>query len=183
MIPRIPKASPAVDWSLVSIVGDTMPPRDPDDEDDEEEDDDIEREDDREPGGYQRARRRRVSAKSGAEAVTVRQSSHSPRHQPLLLPAIGDAVTLNCFFDRGLSIRCINPPNLDRRGAFDTRDRPGVHGVGLLALLGHGVIAPWAGLRADQVAAAKRTREDKALTRQPLHERILTKRPSITSVE
>jgi hypothetical protein len=32
-----------------------------------------------------------------------------PRHQPLLLPAIGDVVLLDCFLDRGLGIRCINP--------------------------------------------------------------------------
>jgi hypothetical protein len=45
---RIPE-TPAVNWSLVAIVGDTMPPRDPDDDDEEEEEDDTEREDDREP--------------------------------------------------------------------------------------------------------------------------------------
>jgi hypothetical protein len=40
-----------VDWSLVTTLGDTIPPRDPndDDDDDEDEDDDDEREDNREP--------------------------------------------------------------------------------------------------------------------------------------
>jgi hypothetical protein len=45
MTSRIPET---VNWHLVTIMGDTMPPRDPED-DDEEEDDDTEREDDREP--------------------------------------------------------------------------------------------------------------------------------------
>jgi hypothetical protein len=50
---RIPETA-AVDWNLVTIMGDTLPPRDPDDDDEDEEDeedeeDDTEREDDREP--------------------------------------------------------------------------------------------------------------------------------------
>jgi hypothetical protein len=49
MTSRIPETA-AVNWNLVTIMGDTMPPRDPDDDDEEEEeDDDTEREDDREP--------------------------------------------------------------------------------------------------------------------------------------
>jgi hypothetical protein len=36
-----------IDWGLATILGGTMPPRDPNDDDDEDEDD--EREDDREP--------------------------------------------------------------------------------------------------------------------------------------
>ena len=53
MIPRIPENLPAclIDCGLVTILGDTMPPRDPndDDDEDEDEDEDDEREDDREP--------------------------------------------------------------------------------------------------------------------------------------
>jgi hypothetical protein len=48
MTPRIPETCPAVDWNLVTITGDTMPPRHPDD-DDEEEDEEDEQEDAREP--------------------------------------------------------------------------------------------------------------------------------------
>jgi hypothetical protein len=51
MTPRTPNFSTwLIDWSLVTTLGDTMPPRDPnDDDDDDEDDDDAEREDDREP--------------------------------------------------------------------------------------------------------------------------------------
>jgi hypothetical protein len=38
-----------IDWGLATILGGTMPPRDPNDDDDEDEDEDDEREDDREP--------------------------------------------------------------------------------------------------------------------------------------
>ena len=42
MTPRIPENFRAwlADWSLVTTLGDTMPPRDPDDDDDEDEEDD-----------------------------------------------------------------------------------------------------------------------------------------------
>ena len=51
MIPRIPENLPAclIDCGVVTILGDTMPPRDPNDDDDDDEDEDDEREDDREP--------------------------------------------------------------------------------------------------------------------------------------
>jgi hypothetical protein len=50
MTPRTPNFSTwLVDWSLVTTLGDTIPPRDPIDDDDEDEDDDDEREDNREP--------------------------------------------------------------------------------------------------------------------------------------
>ena len=50
MTRRIPENFSTVDWSLVTIVGNTMPPRDPnDDDDDEDEDEDSEPEDEREP--------------------------------------------------------------------------------------------------------------------------------------
>jgi hypothetical protein len=41
MTPRIPEniSTWLVDWSLVTIVGSTMPPRDPNDDDDEDEED------------------------------------------------------------------------------------------------------------------------------------------------
>jgi hypothetical protein len=53
MTPRIPQnfSTWLLDWSLVTVLGDT-PPRDPnddDDDDDDAEDEDAEREDDREP--------------------------------------------------------------------------------------------------------------------------------------
>ena len=48
MTPHIPENFRAwlADWSLVTTLGDTMPPRDPDDDDDEDDEDD---EDDAEP--------------------------------------------------------------------------------------------------------------------------------------
>ncbi len=41
MTPRIPEniSSWLVDWSLVTIIGNTTPPRDPNDDDDEDEED------------------------------------------------------------------------------------------------------------------------------------------------
>ena len=38
-----------VDWSIVTIMGNTIPPRDPDDDDAESEDDDAEPDEDLEP--------------------------------------------------------------------------------------------------------------------------------------
>jgi hypothetical protein len=52
MTQRIPENFSAVDWSLVTIMGTTMPPRDPNDDDDddhEDEDNDAESDDEREP--------------------------------------------------------------------------------------------------------------------------------------
>jgi hypothetical protein len=51
MTPRIPEnfSTWLVDWSLVAIMGDTPPPRDPNNDDDEDEDEDDEPDDDREP--------------------------------------------------------------------------------------------------------------------------------------
>ena len=40
MTPRIPENFSTVDWSLVTIIGNTMPPRDPNDDDDDAEDED-----------------------------------------------------------------------------------------------------------------------------------------------
>ena len=43
MTQRIPENFSAAEWGLVTIMGNTMPPRDPnDDDDDEEEDNDTE---------------------------------------------------------------------------------------------------------------------------------------------
>ena len=43
MTQRIPEYFSAAEWSLVTFMGNTMPPRDPnDDDDDEEEDNDTE---------------------------------------------------------------------------------------------------------------------------------------------
>jgi hypothetical protein len=53
MTARIPEnvSTWLVDWSIVAIMGHTMPPRDPNDDDDdaEDEDDDAESDDDFEP--------------------------------------------------------------------------------------------------------------------------------------
>jgi hypothetical protein len=54
MTPQIPEAVPTrIDWYVSAIVGNTMPPRDPDEEDDgdqdEEEDDDEENRTDEPP--------------------------------------------------------------------------------------------------------------------------------------
>jgi hypothetical protein len=53
MTARIPEnvSTWLVDWSIVTIMGNTMPPRDPDDDDDdaESEDDDAEPDEDLEP--------------------------------------------------------------------------------------------------------------------------------------
>ena len=38
-----------MDWSLVTLVGDTLPPRDPDDDDDEDEEDEEGDHEDEEP--------------------------------------------------------------------------------------------------------------------------------------
>jgi hypothetical protein len=50
MSERIPENYPAAEWGLVTIMGNTMPPRLPndDDEDDEDEDNDTEPDDERE---------------------------------------------------------------------------------------------------------------------------------------
>jgi hypothetical protein len=47
----VPEDSPGwlVDASLIALMGDAMPPRDPDDDDDEDDEDDEDQEDDLEP--------------------------------------------------------------------------------------------------------------------------------------
>jgi len=53
MTQRIPENSSAAEWRLVTIMGNTMPPRDPNDDDDdnedEDEDNDTEPDDERQP--------------------------------------------------------------------------------------------------------------------------------------
>jgi hypothetical protein len=51
MTQRIPENFPAAEWSLVTIMGNTMPPRDPhdDNDDDEDHDNDTEPDDERQP--------------------------------------------------------------------------------------------------------------------------------------
>jgi hypothetical protein len=49
MTQRIRENFSVVEWSLVTIMGNTMPPRDPKDDDDDDEDDDTEPDDEREP--------------------------------------------------------------------------------------------------------------------------------------
>ena len=53
MTQRIPGNFSTVDWSLVTTLGNTMPPRDPNDDDDDDddgkEDSDTESDDEREP--------------------------------------------------------------------------------------------------------------------------------------
>ena len=69
MTQRIPENFSAAEWRLVTIMGNTMPPRDPndDDDDDEDEDNDTEPYDERQPP-VQRTRRRRISAEARATA-------------------------------------------------------------------------------------------------------------------
>jgi len=49
MTKRIPESYSAAEWRLVTIVGNTMPPRVPNDDDDEDEDEDDDTEPDDEP--------------------------------------------------------------------------------------------------------------------------------------
>ena len=53
MTQRIPENFSAAEWRLVTIMGNTMPPRDPndddDDDEDEDEDNDTEPDDERQP--------------------------------------------------------------------------------------------------------------------------------------
>jgi hypothetical protein len=51
MTQRIPENFSAAEWRLVTTIGNTMPPRDPndDDDDDEDEDNDTEPDDERQP--------------------------------------------------------------------------------------------------------------------------------------
>jgi hypothetical protein len=49
MTQRIPENFPAAEWKLVTIIGKTMPPRDPNDDEDEDEDNDTESDDERQP--------------------------------------------------------------------------------------------------------------------------------------
>ena len=50
MTQRIPENFSAAEWRLVTIMDNTMPPRDPnDDDDDEDEDNDTEPDDERQP--------------------------------------------------------------------------------------------------------------------------------------
>ena len=49
MTQHIPENFSAAEWRLVTIMGNTMPPRDPKDDDDDDEDDDTEPDDEREP--------------------------------------------------------------------------------------------------------------------------------------
>jgi len=51
MTQRVPENFSAAEWRLVTIMGNTMPPRDPndDDDDDEEEEEEEEEDDDTEP--------------------------------------------------------------------------------------------------------------------------------------
>ena len=41
MTPSIPENFWLVDWSLVTLIGSTMPPRDPNDDDDDEDEEDA----------------------------------------------------------------------------------------------------------------------------------------------
>jgi hypothetical protein len=49
MTQRIPENFPAAEWRLVTIMGNTMPPRDPNDDDDDDDDDDEDEDNDTEP--------------------------------------------------------------------------------------------------------------------------------------
>ena len=51
MTARIPEnvSTLLVDWSILTIIGNTMPPRDPKDDDDDEDEDDAEPDDELDP--------------------------------------------------------------------------------------------------------------------------------------
>jgi len=53
MTQRIPENFSGAEWRLITIMGNTMPPRDPNDDDDDDDDEDeengTEQDDDREP--------------------------------------------------------------------------------------------------------------------------------------
>jgi hypothetical protein len=49
MTQRIPENFFAAEWRLVTIMGNTMPPRNPNDDDDDDEDEDTEPDDERQP--------------------------------------------------------------------------------------------------------------------------------------
>lgn len=49
MTQRIPENFSVAEWRLVTIMGNTMPPRDPNDDDDDDEDNDTEPDDERQP--------------------------------------------------------------------------------------------------------------------------------------
>ena len=49
MTQRIPENFSAAEWRLVTIMDNTMPPRDPNEDDDDDEDNDTEPDDDRQP--------------------------------------------------------------------------------------------------------------------------------------
>ena len=49
MTRRIPENFSVAEWRLVTIMGNTMPPRDPNDDDDDDEDEDNESDDERQP--------------------------------------------------------------------------------------------------------------------------------------
>jgi hypothetical protein len=49
MTQPIPENFSAAEWRLVTIIGNTMPPRDPNDDDDDDEDNDTEPDDERQP--------------------------------------------------------------------------------------------------------------------------------------
>ena len=49
MTQRTPEDFSAAEWRLVTIMGNTMPPRDPNEDDDDDEDEDNEPDDERQP--------------------------------------------------------------------------------------------------------------------------------------
>jgi hypothetical protein len=49
MTQHIPENVSAAEWRFVTIMGNTMPPRDPNDDDDDDEDNDTEPDDERQP--------------------------------------------------------------------------------------------------------------------------------------
>ena len=54
MTQRIPENFSAAEWRLVTIMGNTMPPRDPNDDDDDDDDDDEDEGNDTEPDDERR---------------------------------------------------------------------------------------------------------------------------------
>ena len=54
MTQRIPEHSFAAEWRLVTIMGNAMPPRDPNDNDDDDEDEDEDEDNDTEPDDERR---------------------------------------------------------------------------------------------------------------------------------
>ena len=94
MTARIPENIPAllVDWSLVTIMGDMLPPRDPNDDDDEDEEDEEDEDEKKEPPVIRDENAVAVLLLSGASSLRFRSGGHPAvkptaplsRHYPMM---------------------------------------------------------------------------------------------------